>query len=162
MTAPDLDIAFDTRAAAHEALRAIAADQGTSLCCFSADFRAWPFDESAFVRQLEQWALRDAKHPEALRFLAIDWSQVRTRSPRFAAFRRDFAHQVACRQISEVRARGLVEMAAAPTRAVYAHTATWMSGESVQSASRLHALTLRFEEAWEQATPAFPSAILGL
>ncbi|MCE1162031.1 MAG: hypothetical protein LWW80_03740 [Thiomonas sp.] len=97
-----------------------------------------------------------------MRFLALDWSQVSTRFPRFATFRRDFAHRVACRQIAEIRSPGLVEMAASARCVVYAHTATWMSGECVQTASRTHALNLRFDEAWEQAVPAFPSAILGL
>ena len=87
---------------------------------------------------------------------------MRERFPRFAAFRRDFAHLVSCRQITETGARGLVEMAGSPRCAVYAHTATWMSGETLQTAARVHALRIRFEEVWEQATPAFPAVILGL
>lgn len=162
MRADGQDASFDTRTQAHAALSAVVADQGTSLCCFSADFRAWPLDQLAFIRLMQAWALRDAKRPDAMRFLALDWSQVSTRFPRFATFRRDFAHRVACRQIAEIRSPGLVEMAASARCVVYAHTATWMSGECVQTASRTHALNLRFDEAWEQAVPAFPSAILGL
>lgn len=156
------DVSFDTRTQAHAAMLAVIADQGASLCCFSTDFRAWPFDRSPFIRQLELWALRDPKQYEAMRFLALDWSRVRERFPRFATFRRDFAHQVACRQISEAGARGLVEMAWTPRCAVYAHTDTWMSGEQLRTASRMHALHIRFEEAWQQASPAFPAGTLGL
>lgn len=157
-----LDVSFDTRTQAHVALSAVVADQSTSLRCFSADFRAWPLDQSAFMRLLELWALRDAKRPDAMRFLALDWGQVATRFPRFATFRRDFAHRVACRQIAESRAGGLVELAASERCVVYAHTATWMSGECIQTVSRMHAFCLRFDAAWEQAVPAFPSGILGL
>lgn len=162
MTLPGQDMPFASRTQAHAALCALVADQGASLYCFSADYRAWPLNQPAFIQQLEQWALRDARRLDALRFLALDWSQVRERFPRFAALRRDFAHLVSCRQIAETGARGLVEMAGAPRCAVYAHTATWMSGETLQTAARVHALRMRFNEVWEQATPAFPAVILGL
>ncbi|MDY0330182.1 MAG: hypothetical protein RBR52_06775 [Thiomonas sp.] len=162
MTTPGRDLPFETRTQAHAALAALMGDQGTCLSCFSADFRAWPLDQAAFIRQLEQWALRDTRRPDAMRFLALDWRQMSERFPRFAAFRRDFAHQVSCRQISDSGARGLVEMAWSPHVAVYAYTATWMSGEAVQTASRLHALRMRFDEVWEQAAPACPAVILGL
>lgn len=109
MHADGRDASFDTRTQAHAALSAVVADQGTSLCCFSADFRAWPLDQLAFIRLMQAWALRDTKRPDAMRFLALDWSQISTRFPRFATFRRDFAHRVACRQIAETRSRGLVE-----------------------------------------------------
>jgi hypothetical protein len=75
MTPPGQDLPFETRTQAHAALGALVADQGVSLYCFSADYRAWPLNQPAFIQQLEQWALRDARHLDALRFLALDWSQ---------------------------------------------------------------------------------------
>ncbi len=158
-----LDTPFDSRADAHSAMHGLVADQtATQLLCFSADFSGWPLQQTSFVRQLELWALRDPRRPAALRMLALDWSTVRQRFARFATFRRDFAHVIECRQISETRARGLHEMIWTPNRAIYAHTATWMSGEQVRSATRLHAMHQVFEETWQQAVTAFPATTLGL
>lgn len=156
------DTAFDTRSQAHAALLALVADQGTSLSCFSTDFSGWPLQQSAFIRQLELWALRDTRRTAALRMLAVDWSTVRQRFPRFTAFRRDFAHLLDCRQIAESHVRELHEMAWAPQCAVYAHTATWMTGEQLRNPRRLHAQQLQYEAAWQQAAPAFPVTTLGL
>ncbi|OYV33101.1 MAG: hypothetical protein B7Z83_10000, partial [Thiomonas sp. 20-64-5] len=142
---PLLDVSFDSRSDAHSALLALVSDQSPVMSCFSADFSGWPLQQPGFIRQLQQWALRDPKRPAALRMLALDWSAVRQRFARFSAFRRDFAYLVDCRQISETQARGLHEMLWTPHGAVYAHTATWMSGERVRSATRLHALQRRFE-----------------
>jgi|GEM_PF-2558602 len=157
-----LDTPFDSRADAHSALHSLVADQTATLLCFSADFSGWPLQQSSFIRQLELWALRGPKRPAALRMLALDWSTVRQRFARYAGFRRDFAHLIECRQISETKARGLHEMAWTPSCAVYADTATWMSGVQVRGATRLHALRQSFEDAWQQAVPAFPATTLGL
>ncbi len=156
------DVSFDTRTKAHAALHALVANQSATLLCFSTDFSAWPLQQPAFIRQLELWALRDPRRHAALRLLAVDWSTVRLRFARFAAFRRDFAHLIDCRQISERQASGLHEMAWTPSGAVCAHTATWMSAEQWHSATRLHALRLGFEDAWQKAVPAFPAITLGL
>lgn len=156
------DVPFDTRAIAHTAMHALVADQSMTLLCFSADFSGWPLQQSSFIREMESWALRDPMRSAALRLLAVDWSTVRLRFARFATFRRDFAHLIECRQISEGRTRGLHEMLWAPRGAVYAHTATWMSGEQVRTAARLHALRLGFEDLWQQAVPAFPATTIGL
>lgn len=156
------DLALDTRAATHAALQALVADQESVLLCCSADFSAWPLQQPGFVRQLERWALRDPTRHEALRLLAVDWSDVRLRFPRFAAFRRDFVHLIACRQITASQRRDLPEMACTPTQAVYAYTATWGGGMHCQTPPRVHLLRQRFEEAWQQAVPAFPATVLGL
>lgn len=156
------DVSFDTRTEAHSALHALVASQPDVLLCFSADFSGWPLQHPSFIRQLELWALHDPKRPAALRMLALDWSAARLRFARFSAFRRDFAHRIECRRISETQVRGLHEMAWTSRCAVYAHTATWMSGEQVRNATRLHALRQHFENAWQQAAPAFPAMTLGL
>ncbi|MDD4886603.1 MAG: hypothetical protein PHO64_06745 [Thiomonas sp.] len=95
------DVSFDTRADAHSALVTLVAGQTVALLCFSADFSGWPLQQSRFIRQLELWALHDPTRPAALRMLALDWSTAPLRFARFSAFRRDFAHRIECRQISE-------------------------------------------------------------
>ncbi|MGC9163475.1 MAG: hypothetical protein ACP5F9_08005 [Thiomonas sp.] len=129
---------------------------------FSADFSAWPLQQARFIQQLQHWSLRDLKRPAALRMLAVDWSHLSRHQARFSAWRRDFAHLVECRQLAQRQAQGLEEMLWTPQAALYAHTTTWMSGEWVRSPTRLKALLLRFEQAWQQATPAFPATTLGL
>lgn len=159
-TAPDAP--FDTRSQAHAAMLALVCDQSPVMSWFSADFSAWPLQQSRFIRQLQQWGLRDPRRPAALRMLAIDWSDVRQNQARFSAWRRDFSHRIECRQLAQRQAQGLEEMLWTPQAALYAHTATWMSGEWVRSPTRLQALYQRFEQAWQQATPAFPATTLGL
>lgn len=156
------DVAFDTRTQAHAALLRLVEGQSSVLCCFSAEFSAWPLQRPEFIRALEQWALRDLRRHEVLRLLAVDWSTVQLRFPRFVAFRQTFAHLIACRRIAEARLDGLHEMAWTPQAAVYAKTATWMTGQCVRDPARLQALRLRFDDAWAQAVPAFPAHTLGL
>ncbi|MGE0072415.1 MAG: hypothetical protein AB7S55_05075 [Thiomonas sp.] len=156
------DVAFDTRTQAHAALLRLVAGQSSVLWCFSVDFTAWPLQRPEFIRALEHWALRDPRRHEVLRFLAVDWSTVQRRFARFTAFRQTFAHLVACRRIAEAQLHDLHEMAWTPAGAVYAKTATWMTGECVRDPARLQALRLRLDDAWELAVPAFPASTLGL
>jgi hypothetical protein len=156
------DEAFETRADAHLALSGVVADQGASMSWFSADFRYWPLHDPQFVRALEIWVLRDARRQSALRILAVDWRDMRTRFPRFATFRRDFSHAVECRQIRAALVQDLPEMAWTQSQAVFARTSTWGSGQRISAQKRLAALHDRFEGVWQQAIPAFPANTLGL
>jgi hypothetical protein len=156
------DIAFDTRSQALRVMHRLVAEQPAEMAWFSADYDAWPLQRLQFIELLQHWALRAPARADALRLLACDWSRVQSRAARFVALRRDFSHRLECRQVSERQAQGLREMLWTPHAALYAHTATWMRGEMVRDPTRLRALKLQFDQAWQESAPAFPANTLGL
>lgn len=156
------DTAFDTRSQALRAMHRLVTDQPAEMGWFSADYDAWPLQQLHFIELLQHWALRAPARSDALRLLACDWSRVQSRAARFVALRRDFSHRIECRQISERRVGQLREMLYTPHAVVYAHTATWMRGEMVRDPTRLRALKLQFDQAWQESAPAFPANTLGL
>lgn len=81
------------------ALLAMAETQAASLICLDEDFEHWPLGERACVASLEQWAL--AHRHSQCHMLALDWSKVGRRHPRWVQWRAPWGHRVHCRQISE-------------------------------------------------------------
>jgi hypothetical protein len=90
--------------AAQEAL-AHAAEQGTRRVCWcDEDFASWPLGEARWVDQLTRWARVGGRE---LVMVARDWSVVERRHPRFATWRRDWAHAIQCLVPDESRTQAL-------------------------------------------------------
>lgn len=94
----DLDLAFAGRSAFHDALRRLlaeAARRGTrELLGSDGDFADWPLDDAGVLAALAAWV----RPQRRLVLLASHYDEVPRRFPRWVAWRRVWAHAVACRQ----------------------------------------------------------------
>ena len=81
------------------------AEHGTRRVCWcDEDFAAWPVGEPEWVDQLTRWARVGGRE---LVMIARDWSVVERHHPRFAAWRRDWAHVLQCMEPDETRTEPL-------------------------------------------------------
>jgi hypothetical protein len=74
------------------------------LCWCDEDFGAWPLGESDWIAQLTRWSRVSGRE---LVMIARDWNVIERRHPRFAAWRRDWAHVVRCLVPEETRTQAL-------------------------------------------------------
>ena len=80
---------------------ASASEHGTRrLCWCDEDFAAWPIGEPDWLAQLTRWARLGGRE---LVMIARDYSVIERRHPRFAAWRRDWAHVIQCMVPDETR-----------------------------------------------------------
>ena len=78
-----------------------AAERATRrLCWCDEDFADWPLGEAAWLDQLTRWARTSGRQ---LVMIARDYSVIERRHPRFAAWRRDWAHVIECMVPDEAR-----------------------------------------------------------
>ena len=84
---------------------ASASERGTRrLCWCDEDFAEWPLGEADAIAQLTHWARAGGRE---LVVIARDYSVIERRLPRFAAWRRDWAHVIQCMVPDESRAEAL-------------------------------------------------------
>ncbi len=70
------------------------------LCWCDEDFGAWPLGEAEWIARLTRWARTSGRE---LVLIARDWAVIERRHPRFATWRRDWAHVVQCLSPDEAR-----------------------------------------------------------
>ncbi len=63
------------------------------LCWCDEDFAAWPLGDMDWLSQLTRWARVSGRE---LVMIAHDYAVIERRHPRFAAWRRDWAHVIQC------------------------------------------------------------------
>jgi hypothetical protein len=74
------------------------------LCWCDEDFAAWPIGEAEWLAQLTKWARVSGRE---LVLIARDYSIIERRHPRFAMWRRDWAHVIQCMVPDEARTEAL-------------------------------------------------------
>jgi hypothetical protein len=74
------------------------------LCWCDDDFADWPIGDAEWVSQLTRWAKTTGRE---LVMIARDWVVVERRHPRFAVWRRDWAHVIQCLEPDETRTQAL-------------------------------------------------------
>jgi len=94
MSEPDIP-AVDSRAGFIAALKwgfGAAFEQGARrIVCCDADFAEWPLEDVALLQGLTTWLKRPQRR---LVLLARSYDEVPRRSPRFTAWRNDWAHAI--------------------------------------------------------------------
>jgi hypothetical protein len=78
--------------------------QTRRLCWCDDDFAAWPIGEAEWLSQLTRWARLGGRE---LVMIARDYTVIERRHPRFAMWRRDWAHVVQCLLPEESRTEAL-------------------------------------------------------
>jgi hypothetical protein len=72
----------------------LACEKGARRICWcDEDFASWPLNEADWVSQLTRWARVGGRE---LVMIAHDYAVIERRHPRFAAWRRDWAHVIQC------------------------------------------------------------------
>jgi hypothetical protein len=74
------------------------------ICWCDEDFAAWPIGEVEWLDQLTRWARTSGRE---LVMIARDYSVIERRHPRFAVWRRDWAHVIQCMVPDETRTAAL-------------------------------------------------------
>jgi hypothetical protein len=74
------------------------------LCWCDEDFASWPLGDADWVDQLTRWARVSGRE---LVMIARDYSVIERRHPRFAVWRRDWAHVIQCLVPDETRTAAL-------------------------------------------------------
>jgi hypothetical protein len=79
--------------ALYRALETAVGSSTLRLCWCDPDFAAWPLGEDDWIALLTRWARPGGRE---LVMIASTWQQVERLHPRFATWRRDWAHVIRC------------------------------------------------------------------
>ena len=74
------------------------------ICWCDEDFADWPLGEAEWLDQLTRWARTSGRE---LVMIARDYTVIERRHPRFAVWRRDWAHVIQCMVPDETRTAAL-------------------------------------------------------
>ena len=124
-----------------------------------SDFADWPLDDPAVVASLSSWLRPPGR---ALRVIGHDFAAVARRFPRFARWRRDWAHRVEVWQPTDADWPAGQRLLLAPTVA-----AQWLDASSarmrvITNAAHLQALHSQSADFLQRCDPAWPVTTLGL
>ncbi len=122
------------------------------------DFADWPLGERAVVEALNGWA----KSGRRLRLLATDYRAMPRLHPRFVTWRVTWDHLIEARAWAGAAGQGVPSACLTPVwtcERIDAERGVLLCSDQVGARSRLK---LALQEAWTQATPAFPASTLGL
>ena len=138
-----------------------ASEHGTRrLCWCDEDFAAWPIGEADWIEQLTRWARAGARE---LVVIARDYSVIERRHPRFAAWRRDWAHVIQCLVPDEDRTAALPTLwIDSDDQALLVFDREHLRGRiGVDRVDRQRARE-DFDAVLQRANPGFAAATLGL
>jgi hypothetical protein len=130
------------------------------LCWSDADFAAWPLGESDFLSLLTRWARTGSRE---LVMIAADYRAIERLHPRFAVWRRDWAHVVQCMLPDDTRIPALPTLwidSADQALRVFDRE-HWRGRSGVDRVDRQRARE-DFDAILQRATPGFAAATLGL
>jgi len=138
-----------------------AVEHGTRRLCWSdADFGDWPLGEPEWTAQLTRWARGGARE---LVMVCADYRVIEQRHPRFALWRRDWAHVLQCLAPDESRTAALPTLwidSDDQALRVFDRDA-WRGRASFDRVDRQRARE-DFDAIAQRATPGFAAATLGL
>lgn len=131
----------------------------TQVLLSDSDFADWPLDDPAVVASLSSWLRPPGR---ALRVIGHDFAAVARRFPRFARWRRDWAHRVEVWQPTDADWPAGQRLLLAPTVA-----AQWLDASSarmrvITNAAHLQALHSQSADFLQRCEPAWPVTTLGL
>jgi hypothetical protein len=130
------------------------------ICWSDADFANWPLGEVEWVELLTRWARVGGRE---LVMICGDYAEVERRHPRFALWRRDWAHVIQCLVPDEARTAPLptVWIDAADQALRVFDREHWRGRASFDRVDRQRARE-DFDALLQRAAPGFASVTLGL
>lgn len=145
--------------AVQAALAGAAHSDAAEICFADPDFNDWPLNDRALVETLSTWVSSRRK----LVVIAHSFDDVARRAPRFAEWRRQWAHVIQCRATEELEASEVPTLVFVPgllcvrllDRVRYRGTVSGRPADHVECREKIDALLQR-------STEAFPVTTLGL
>ena len=159
----DRSAAIAGRAEFHAAVRAALAEAAAAgwreLWLCDPDFANWPLGDPGVIDSLTRWA----GGPRRLTLLALHYDEVARRHPRWAQWRRQWAHVVQCRALPDLRAEDVPVL-------LHARGAlTLQLFDPLRSRGRVSSLAAhdlrareRIDAILQRSAEAFPATTLGL
>jgi hypothetical protein len=130
------------------------------IVCVDGDFAAWPLDEPVLLDALTTWLRLPQRR---LVLLARSYDEVPRRSPRFTAWRRDWAHTVEAWQPPDDLAADLPTLLLADTLlSVQLLDALRWRGRTCSNAREIRPWSEQIDALLQQSSPAFSIGTLGL
>lgn len=127
--------------------------------CVDRHFGDWPFDDAEVQAALAAWLRRPGRR---LRLIALDFATTARQLPRFARWRRDFAHCIeAWQPVEPVLPAGLRGAAAGPLALQWLDQPD-LQLRRVQNPVALAELRQHIADYLQQCEPAWPVTTLGL
>jgi hypothetical protein len=146
--------------AAVTAMLADAAEAGVhEIWLVDADFADWPLGDRALIDTLTRWALRPQRR---LEMLARHYDDVPRRQPRFAEWRRQFAHVLRCRAVDVDAGEVPTWLLAGPGRGLVVLDKVHWRGRLCRDAADCQAGRELVDGLALRATDAFPATTLGI
>ncbi|MET0382274.1 MAG: hypothetical protein ABW032_02525 [Burkholderiaceae bacterium] len=146
--------------ALHRVMGTAADESARRLCWCDADFEAWPLGEVGWLSMLTRWARVGGRE---LVMVANDYEAVARRHPRFAAWRRDWAHMVGCWVPDETCASALPTLwidSGGQALRVFDRD-RWRGRAGFDRVDRQRGRE-DFDAVLQRAAPGFPAVTLGL
>ena len=131
----------------------------TQLLLADTHFADWPLDEPAVLASLSAWLRPPGR---ALRIIGLDFEVVARRFPRFARWRRDWAHRLEVWQPADANWPAGQRLLLAPKLA-----AQWLDAPTarlrvITNAVHVQALHAQSADFLQRCEPAWPVTTLGL
>ncbi len=130
------------------------------LCWCDENFDAWPLGEADWIALLTRWSRVSGRE---LVMIARDWSVIERRHPRFAAWRRDWAHVIQCLLPDEARTETLPTLwIDSDDQAVRVFDAAYWRGRAGFDRVDRQQAREDFDAIAQRAAPGFAAVTLGL
>lgn len=146
------------RAAVRLALSQAAAERARELVFVDPDFEAWPLEDAQVLAALTAWARLPKRQ---LLIVACRFDELPRRCPRFTAWRRDWAHVIAC-HATEVEASQVPTLLLAGKHSLTLADRLQWRGHWLDDDSQISAWREVVDVLMQRSEPDFAANTLGL
>jgi hypothetical protein len=153
-----IDGRSEFRAAVRLALSEAAAAGTRELVFVDADFESWPLEDPQVLASLTAWARLPKRE---LLIIAGRFDDLPRHCPRFTAWRRDWAHVIAC-HATEVEPSQIPTLLLAGAQSLHLADRLRWRGHWLDDDSQVRAWREVVDVLKQRSEPAFPANMLGL
>jgi hypothetical protein len=153
-----IDGRSEFKAAVRLALSEAVAAGTRELVFVDTDFESWPLEDTQVLASLTAWARMPTR---ALLIVAGHFDELPRRCPRFTAWRRDWAHAIAC-HATEVESSQIPTLLLAGAQSLYLADRLRWRGHWLDGDSQVRAWREVVDVLMQRSEPDFPANMLGL
>jgi hypothetical protein len=153
-----IDGRSEFRAAVRLALAEAESGGARELVFVDADFESWPLEDPQVLGALTAWARLPKRQ---LLIVAGRFDELPRRCPRFTAWRRDWAHVIAC-HATEVESSQIPTLLLAGEQSLHLADRLRWRGHWLDDDSQISAWREVVDVLMQRSEPDFPANVLGL
>jgi hypothetical protein len=153
-----IDGRSEFRAAVRLALAEAVAGGVRELVFVDADFESWPLEDAQLLGSLTSWARLPKRQ---LLIVAGRFDELPRRCPRFTAWRRDWAHVIAC-HATDVESSQIPTLLLAGAQSLHLADRLRWRGHWLDNESQISAWREVVDVLMQRSEPDFPANMLGL